>query len=228
MKRSLVALLSFSAALLAAEPVYAYCVVNQSPMRLMVTLRTSSPLGEFRSRVSPGYRTCCDWFDRRCNPTARREGVVMLVIESQKRKKKTPLPGLDTNTPPVPTYDRFGNPDPYGLYDRDGLPNPLGRRAAPARPVVPGDSVMSRLPDASPSDKAHFCVVGRMRWVPVSGDGTVTVTTDSLSPGGLRCESRDHFLRPIRPPSQSGTFGVPLLGVPVQEPKATDRKPEGQ
>lgn len=115
---------------------------------------------------------------------------------------------------PVPTFDKYGNPDPHGHYDRHGVYDPNGHRGRRGRLVIPQNNLAPPLPDTSESNKSHYCSRGRTRTVTASGDGTVTVTEHALSPGGLRCESRDHFLRPVNPASQASEFGVPLPGLP--------------
>lgn len=114
----------------------------------------------------------------------------------------------------IQTFDRHGNPDPRGHYDRYGVYDAHGHRGRRGELIIPKNRQATTVPDISESDRSHFCVRGRSRSVLASADGTVTVTVHARSPGGLRCESRDRFLRPIAPPSQATEFGVPLLDLP--------------
>jgi hypothetical protein len=262
MKRQLTPFLVLVGFALVTTPASAYCVLNQTKFPLAVVLKTYNPLGEFREVVDPGHKACCDWFDRRCNPSGRREGMVSLSVRQFTRR--VVLPGADgaggdDRYTPVPTYDRFGNPDPnghfdqwgnydehgwkpyfervetfnkygfpdpnghfdrYGVYDPNGHQGRRGRLVIPKRPAPPTV--------AAPQTKVreHFCVRGKQPMVLATGAGTVSVVEDALRDGGLRCESRDHFLRPVSPPSQASEFGVPIKDLPMLNSTPSKRRPQ--
>lgn len=114
----------------------------------------------------------------------------------------------------IETFDKYGNPDPRGHYDRYGVYDAHGHRGRRGELVIPERRTAAPLPEDTKSDKSHYCLRGRSRSVLVSADGTVTVTPHARSEGGLQCESRDRFLRPIAPPSQANEFGVPMFELP--------------
>ena len=252
MKRLLAPFLALLGLAVFATPASAYCIVNKTRIPLSVVLKTYSPLGDFREVVAPGHETCCDWFDRRCNPAASREAIVTLSIRQFERKVSV----VDEHGHhrsgqyvPIETFDAFGNPDPHGHYDKwgnydehgfkpyfkkietfdeHGNPNPMGHydrygvydahghQGRHGELVIP-QSKEPEIESSLPPRKAveRMCVRGKQPIVLASGAGTVSVSEDMLKPGGLRCESRDHFLRPISPPSQASEFGVPIKDLPM-------------
>jgi hypothetical protein len=114
------------------SPAAAYCVENKTTFPLRVQLETYSALGEFKRLLMPGKTACCDWFDRSCNPTAKRDGLLTFSARTEIEAKQK-------------------------LYCSDG---------------------------------------GSTRIYGV-GNGTITILETATTIGGLACDSRDAFLRPI-------------------------------
>lgn len=88
MTRNTLALLMVALATLAASPAKAYCIVNKTTDTLTATLADYHPLADFNVRLKPGKQVCCDWFDRRCNPTGNRGALVSIKIEGQKNRTR--------------------------------------------------------------------------------------------------------------------------------------------
>lgn len=88
MTRKTTAFLIVAIAMLAASPANAYCILNKTTDTLYASLDDYHPLGDFDVELKPGGRVCCDWFDRRCNPTGNRGALVSIKIEGLENRKK--------------------------------------------------------------------------------------------------------------------------------------------
>ncbi len=85
MRTPFVAAALFLAGVLFGGPASAYCIVNQANIPVIVRLETPNPLGGFHRIVWAGQQACCDWFDRRCNPTGTRDDLLQFRIRDRKR-----------------------------------------------------------------------------------------------------------------------------------------------
>jgi hypothetical protein len=95
------------AALLLAIPIFAapasaFCIRNQTNITLIAKLETPNPLGGFHTMIRAGKEVCCDWFDRNCNPSGAREGLLEFRI--RERRKKGPSAMYCDNTPKRRVY----------------------------------------------------------------------------------------------------------------------------
>jgi len=71
-----------------ASPANAYCVINKWKDTIHVKLKTYNPLGNFHRMIKTGEEACCEWFDRRCNPSASRDGTIIFDIRSRNKKPR--------------------------------------------------------------------------------------------------------------------------------------------
>jgi hypothetical protein len=85
-----------------ATPASAFCVRNQTDITLIARLETPNPLGGFHTMIRPGKEVCCDWFNRNCNPSGAREGLLEFRIRD--RRKKGPSTMYCDNTPKRRVY----------------------------------------------------------------------------------------------------------------------------
>lgn len=88
MTRKTVALIFVAFALFATSPATAYCILNSTNDTLYATLDDFHPLADFEKKIKPGKQICCDWFDRRCNPTGNRGALVSINIQGHKDRTK--------------------------------------------------------------------------------------------------------------------------------------------
>ena len=79
---------AMTGAMFGASPAKAFCIVNQTSDTLYATHARFNPLADFDKTIKPGKKICCDWFDRRCNPTGTRGALVELVIEGQENRAR--------------------------------------------------------------------------------------------------------------------------------------------
>lgn len=86
MTRKTTALLIGAFILFAASPASAYCIVNRTADTLYATLTDYHPLADFNKTIKPGKQICCDWFDRRCNPTGSRGALISIRIIGHKNR----------------------------------------------------------------------------------------------------------------------------------------------
>jgi len=68
-----------------AAPASAFCIKNQTSRTLIVKLETPNPLGKFHTQIGEGKEICCDWFNRRCNPTGAREELLQFSVRERSR-----------------------------------------------------------------------------------------------------------------------------------------------
>ena len=88
MTRKTTAFLLFAFALFVTSPANAYCILNKTADTLYASLADYHPLADFDVTLEPGKQVCCDWFDRRCNPTGGRGALVSIKIEGHKNRTK--------------------------------------------------------------------------------------------------------------------------------------------
>ena len=86
MKRIAITVLVLVVMAMGATPAKAYCIVNQTPDTLYATLANFNPLADFDKTIKPGKTICCDWFDRRCNPSGTRGALVDIFIEGEENR----------------------------------------------------------------------------------------------------------------------------------------------
>lgn len=88
MTRKTTAFLIVLLGMFAASPASAYCILNKTTDTLYASLAEYHPLADFHAKLKPGKQICCDWFDRRCNPTGARGALVYVKIQGQKNRTK--------------------------------------------------------------------------------------------------------------------------------------------
>ena len=71
-----------------SSPASAFCVINNWKDTIHVRLKTYNPLGNFHRMIKANEQACCEWFDRRCNPSASRTGELVFDIRSRSKKPK--------------------------------------------------------------------------------------------------------------------------------------------
>lgn len=87
--RLAILVLAAACVMAAAAPARAFCVENRSSHDLRVHLETTNPYGAYAVLFKPGDRACCAWFDRRCNPTRKRDGMLSFSVRSKHRYPNT-------------------------------------------------------------------------------------------------------------------------------------------
>jgi hypothetical protein len=71
-----------------ARPAQAFCIDNKTAYPLRVHLENYNPLGKFAEVFNPGDRTCCSWFNQRCNPTRTRNGMLIFSVRTKQKAAK--------------------------------------------------------------------------------------------------------------------------------------------
>lgn len=142
------------------SPAAAYCVENDAAVPLRVQLETYNPLGDFDRLILPGKTECCDWFDRNCNPTFKRDGLLMFSVRTEALAVTVPETGAEA----VPETGAEAVPE----TEAEAKPTPI-----------------------------LYCTDGGSSRIYATGAGTITITETAMTIGGLLCDSRDQFFRPI-------------------------------
>ena len=80
--------LAIIGAMIGARPAQAFCIDNKTASPLRVHLENYNPLGKFTELFNPGERTCCSWFNQRCNPTRTRNGMLVFSVRTKQKAAK--------------------------------------------------------------------------------------------------------------------------------------------
>ncbi|MBT5050746.1 MAG: hypothetical protein HOM58_19750 [Rhodospirillaceae bacterium] len=196
MIRKSIAFLIVGFALLAASPAKAYCILNKTADTLTATLADYHPLADFNATLKPGKKVCCDWFDRRCNPTGNRGALISIKIEGQKGRTK---------------WKKAASAE---LEHRNSIrKKSKNAKIERRRKEKRVNSVLNAL-EIPESFDSLYCVDGIKRSVRASAGGTVTITRSGSNAGRLNCASHDVMLRPVNALSRSPKSGPALIYAP--------------
>lgn len=196
MTRKSIAFFIVGFALLAASPAKAYCILNKTADTLTATLADYHPLADFNVELEPGRQVCCDWFDRRCNPTGNRGALVSIKIEGQQGRTK---------------WKNAATAEMETRYKK--RKKSKNARIEKKRKLKRVNSVLNAL-EVPENFNALYCVDGIKHSVRASAGGTVTITRSGSNAGRLNCASHDVMLRPVNALSRSPKSGPALIYAP--------------